>query len=115
MFSPNGTPYVVSKDNPFDGDASNAEDGTILLTINVPQNTSDADIDYDPVILGVSEAYWVSRKVSISQLRAGYGINLINNTESRIARASTTDNLWQNRIQNLGRSAVRRPIRNIHR
>lgn len=88
----NGTPYVVSKDNRLTVTLQTAEDGTILLTINVPQNTSDADIDYDPVILGVSEAYWVSRKVSISQLRAGYGINLINNTESRIARASTTDN-----------------------
>ena len=78
----NGTPYVVSKDNRLTVTLQTAEDGTILLTINVPQNTSDADIDYDPVILGVSEAYWVSRKVSISQLRAGYGVNLLKDSES---------------------------------
>ena len=85
----NGTPYVVSKDSRLTVTLQTAEDGTILLTIKVPQNTSDADIDYDPVILGVGEAYWVNRKVSISQLRAGYGVNLINNTESRIVTSST--------------------------
>ena len=78
----NGTPYVVSKDSRLTVTLQTAEDGTILLTIKVPQNTSDADIDYDPVILGVSEAYWVNRKVSISQLRAGYGVNLLNDSES---------------------------------
>lgn len=78
----NGTPYVVSKDSRLTATLQTAEDGTMLLTIKVPQNTSDADIDYDPVILGVSEAYWVNRKVSISQLRAGYGVNLLNDSES---------------------------------
>ena len=78
----NGTPYVVSKDSRLTATLQTAEDGTMLLTIKVPQNTSDADIDYDPVILGVGEAYWVNRKVSISQLRAGYGVNLLNDSES---------------------------------
>jgi len=78
----NGTPYVVSKDSRLTVTLQTAEDGTMLLTIKVPQNTSDADIDYDPVILGVGEAYWVNRKVSISQLRAGYGVNLLNDSES---------------------------------
>lgn len=78
----NGTPYVVSKDSRLTVTLQTAEDGTILLTIKVPQNTSDTDIDYDPVILGVGEAYWVNRKVSISQLRAGYGVNLLNDSES---------------------------------
>lgn len=77
-----GTPYVVSRDSRLTVTLQTAEDGTMLLTIKVPQNTSDADIDYDPVILGVSEAYWVNRKVSISQLRAGYGVNLLNDSES---------------------------------
>lgn len=85
----NGTPYVVSKDSRLTVTLQTAEDGTMLLTIKVPQNTSDADIDYDPVILGVSEAYWVNRKVSISQLRTGYGVNVVNNTESRIVTSST--------------------------
>lgn len=85
----NGTPYVVSKDSRLTVTLQTAEDGTMLLTIKVPQNTSDADIDYEPVILGVGEAYWVNRKVSISQLRAGYGVNVVNNTESRIVTSST--------------------------
>lgn len=63
----NGTPYVVSKDSRLTVTLQTAEDGTILLTINVPQNTSDAGINYDPVILGISEADHVRRKISISQ------------------------------------------------
>lgn len=63
----NGTPYVVSKDSRLTVTLQTAEDGTILLTINVPQNTSDAGINYDPVILGISEAHHVRRKISISQ------------------------------------------------
>lgn len=72
----NGTPYVVSKDSRLTVTLQTAEDGTILLTIKVPQNTSDADIDYDPVILGISEADHVRREISISQKGKEYYLTL---------------------------------------
>ena len=72
----NGTPYVVSKDSRLTVTLQTAEDGTMLLTIKVPQNTSDADIDYDPVILGISEADHVRREISISQKGKEYYLTL---------------------------------------
>lgn len=72
----NGTPYVVSKDSRLTVTLQTAEDGTILLTIKVPQNTSDADIDYAPVILGISEADPVRREISISQKGKEYYLTL---------------------------------------
>lgn len=72
----NGTPYVVSKDSRLTATLQTAEDGTMLLTIKVPQNTSDADIDYDPVILGISEADHVRREISISQKGKEYYLKL---------------------------------------
>lgn len=72
----NGTPYVVSKDSRLTVTLQTAEDGTILLTINVPQNTSDAEINYDPVILGISEADHVRREISIWQKGKEYYLTL---------------------------------------
>lgn len=72
----NGTPYVVSKDSRLTATLQTAEDGTMLLTIKVPQNTSDAGINYDPVILGISEADHVRREISISQKGKEYYLTL---------------------------------------
>lgn len=72
----NGTPYVVSKDSRLTVTLQTAEDGTMLLTIKVPQNTSDAGINYDPVILGISEADHVRREISISQKGKEYYLTL---------------------------------------
>lgn len=72
----NGTPYVVSKDSRLTEKLQTAKDGTISLTIEVPQNTSDAEINYDPVILGISEADHVRRKISISQKGKEYYLTL---------------------------------------
>lgn len=72
----NGTPYVVSKDSRLTEKLQTAKDGTISLTIEVPQNTSDAGINYDPVILGISEADHVRRKISISQQGKEYYLTL---------------------------------------
>ena len=72
----NGTPYVVSKDSRLTATLQTAEDGTMLLTIKVPQNTSDADIDYDPVILGVREDSTVRRQAAVSQKGKEYYLTL---------------------------------------
>ncbi len=72
----NGTPYVVSKDSRLTVTLQTAEDGTMLLTIKVPQNTSDADIDYDPVILGVREDSTVRRQAAVSQKGKEYYLTL---------------------------------------
>ena len=72
----NGTPYVVSKDSRLTVTLQTAEDGTMLPTIKVPQNTSDAGINYDPVILGISEADHVRREISISQKGKEYYLTL---------------------------------------
>lgn len=47
-----------------------------FITIKVPQNTSDAEINYDPVILGISEADHVRREISISQKGKEYYLTL---------------------------------------
>ena len=47
-----------------------------FININIPENTSDAEINYDPVILGISEADHVRREISISQKGKEYYLTL---------------------------------------
>lgn len=71
----NGTPYIVSYDSRLTV-SLNSEADTWELSIYVPENTSGTGIDYDPVILGISEADHVHRKISISQQGEGYYLTL---------------------------------------
>lgn len=71
----NGTPYVVSKDSRLTV-TLNSEADTWELSIYVPENTSGAGINYDPVILGISEADHVRREISISQKGKEYYLTL---------------------------------------
>ena len=47
-----------------------------FININIPKNISDAEINYDPVILGISEADHVRREISISQKGKEYYLTL---------------------------------------
>lgn len=47
-----------------------------FININIPENISDAEINYDPVILGISEADHVRREISISQKGKEYYLTL---------------------------------------
>lgn len=47
-----------------------------FININIPENTSDAEINYDHVILGISEADHVRREISISQKGKEYYLTL---------------------------------------
>lgn len=71
----NGTPYIVSYDSRLTV-SLNSEADTWELSIYVPENTSDAEINYDPVILGISEADHVRREISISQKGKEYYLTL---------------------------------------
>ena len=71
----NGTPYIVSYDSRLTV-SLNSEADTWELSIYVPENTSDAGIDYNPVILGISEDVSVRRKISISQQGKEYYLTL---------------------------------------
>lgn len=71
----NGTPYIVSYDSRLTV-SLNSEADTWELSVYVPENTSDAGIDYNPVILGISEADHVRREISISQKGKEYYLTL---------------------------------------
>lgn len=47
-----------------------------FININIPENISDAEINYDHVILGISEADHVRREISISQKGKEYYLTL---------------------------------------
>lgn len=71
----NGTPYIVSYDSRLTV-SLNSEADTWELSIYVPENTSDAGIDYNPVILGISEDVSVRRRIIISQQGKEYYLTL---------------------------------------
>lgn len=85
----NGTPYIVSYDSRLTV-SLNSEANTWELSIYVPENTSDAELDYNPVILGIRGADHVRREISISQKGQEYYL-MINGHSSDFSIDATAD------------------------